>query len=60
MHISIERDKLKEITEQMCDYYCKWPFNTGDQAELNKICEKCPLNSLPENEWPLGYNPYQE
>lgn len=60
MRINIERTKLQEVIEKMCDEYCKWPFNTEDQAELNKICDSCPLNTLPENEWPLGYCPHQE
>ena len=35
-----------EIKQSICDEYCKWPFNTENQKELNEICEKCPLDRL--------------
>ena len=41
---------IEEIKEQICDEYCKWPFITETQADLNEICEKCPMNNLKENE----------
>ena len=36
-----------EIKEAICDEYCRHPFNTETQAELNEICKECPLNELP-------------
>ena len=41
---------LEEVKEEICDEYCKWPFNTEDQAELNVYCAKCPLNRITEDE----------
>ena len=38
--------KIEEIKNDMCDNFCKWPFNTETQADLNEICEKCPLQRL--------------
>lgn len=55
--LQISEDKLCEVKEKMCDEYCKWPFNTETQADLNEICAKCPLNDL---EYPLGVNGWQE
>lgn len=43
---AIEQSRLTEVIEQMCDSYCKYPFNTETQADLNEICEKCPLNTI--------------
>ncbi len=48
--IIIEHKKLVDMTEKMCDGYCKWPFNTETQADLNEICEKCPLNNILNDE----------
>lgn len=40
--------KLEEIKSDMCDNYCKYPFNTETQADLNEICKDCPLSQLEE------------
>jgi len=39
---------IEEIKASICDNYCKWPFNTETQAELNEICKECPLNELSD------------
>ena len=39
-----------EIKEAICDEYCRHPFNTETQAELNEICKECPLNELSDGE----------
>ena len=39
---------ITEIKEAICDEYCRHPFNTETQAELNEICKECPLNELQE------------
>lgn len=39
---------ITEIKEAICDEYCKWPFNTETQAELNEHCAECPLTELEE------------
>ena len=39
---------IQEIKEAMCDEYCKYPFNTETQADLNEICETCPLNKMED------------
>ena len=46
--IKIDRDKLNEAIEAICDEYCKWPFNTETQEDLNVICEECPLRNITE------------
>lgn len=58
--IKMDKDRINEISEAICDRYCKWPFNTETQEELNKICEDCPLYNIYNDEWPLGYCPHQE
>lgn len=55
--IQISDERWNEVKEKMCDGYCKWPFNSETQADLNEICEKCPMNTV---EYPLGYCPHQE
>lgn len=40
---------IKEVAEQMCDVYCRFPFIISEQ-ELNGVCENCPLERfLKEN-----------
>ena len=41
---------ISEIKERICDEYCRHPFNTETQAELNDICKECPLNELSDGE----------
>ena len=40
------KEIIEEVKNDICDNYCKWPFNTETQADLNEICEKCPLKRL--------------
>ena len=42
----IDSARLTDAMEDMCDKYCKYPFNTETQAELNEICQEYPLNNL--------------
>lgn len=44
--VSIKYSKLMEVTERMCDEYCKWPNKARSDAELEDICENCPLNTI--------------
>ena len=36
----------EEAKAEICDNYCRFPFNTEDQEELNAICADCPLSNL--------------
>lgn len=38
---------IEETVSTICDKYCKYPY-TEEQGNLDKICEKCPLNCLTE------------
>lgn len=58
--VTINKRKLDKAMEEMCDSYCKWVFNTETQAELNEICDRCPLSNLIEDKYPFGYCPQQE
>lgn len=58
--IKIDRNRLNDVMEAMCDKYCKFPFNTETQADLNKHCEDCPLNNILVDDYPLGRNDWQE
>ena len=51
--ITIPKDRFNKMLEEICDYYCKWPVNTEDQAQLDRFCEECPLNNI-------DYDPYWE
>ena len=42
---------LEEVTEEMCNKYCKYPNEWDEEAEgcelaESEICENCPLNRL--------------
>ena len=50
MEVTIRKDKLNDVIEAICDEYCKWPFNTETQDDLNRICENCPLNNITVDE----------
>ena len=47
-------DILEDVTQQMCDNYCKYPLmgppeGEGDEwlfASDNSPCNECPLNNL--------------
>ena len=48
MVVNIEYSRLIDVTAKICDEYCKWPFITETQADLNEMCAQCPLNNLME------------
>ena len=39
---------VEEVSEEICDHYCKWPEQYGDDESglLNEKCDGCPLNRL--------------
>lgn len=42
---------LEQVTEEMCDKYCKYPEQWDEEAEgvelsESDICKNCPLNRL--------------
>ena len=37
---------LDDVKSEICDKYCKYPFEVEDEADLDKICENCPLERL--------------
>lgn len=40
-------DIMKEVAEEFCNGYCRFPFLVEDEEELySKHCEKCPINKL--------------
>ena len=47
----ILKKKAEEIASQMCDQYCRFPYENMPQEEIDeKICHYCPLNRLVEYE----------
>ena len=44
--VKIEYSRLIDVTAKICDEYCKWPFNTENQEQLNRFCDECPLNNI--------------
>lgn len=56
---------MDELIEEICDNVCKcreaWD---GDQDEfIDEVCADCPVTRLSETlrqEYPMGFNPYQE
>lgn len=57
MMIQISDERWREVKEQMCDDFCKWPTECPTQGRLDRHCEECPMNTV---EYPLGYCPHQE
>ena len=50
--VNIKYSKLIDVTEQICDKYCKYPSQPGTQEELDDICDKCPLNNIMHDDEP--------
>lgn len=42
---------IDNVKEQMCDEYCKYPYEYEDSEMLEVICNKCPLNRLDGEVW---------
>ena len=36
------------IFDQVCDRFCRYPYETEDQEDLNNICKNCPLTRLAD------------
>lgn len=36
----------KELREQFCDTYCRWPHECHDDESLKHYCNSCPLVRL--------------
>ena len=41
-------DCLEGLAEQICEEYCRWPWECREQEELDVKCAACPLNRLVE------------
>ena len=45
MNNFVTETELEEIKNQMCDKFCRFPFEL-DESELESKCNTCPLNRL--------------
>jgi hypothetical protein len=39
-------DIIEEVVCEICNEYCRFPFEIEDEDELLKKCENCSLNRL--------------
>lgn len=42
-------ETIDEVKKEICDHYCKWPEQFGDEGfkeMLEAKCSECPLNRL--------------
>ena len=42
---------IEEVKDEICQYYCKWPYQWDEEAEGcalddSTLCENCPLGRL--------------
>ena len=37
---------LDDVKSEICDKYCKYPYEIEDEADLDEICKNCPLERL--------------
>jgi len=56
----MDRQELIDVTEIICDKYCKFPVEAPDDNTLEDICNKCPLALLADGKHMEGYCPWQE
>lgn len=48
--IKIDRFRLNDIIEAMCEDYCYYGATTTDPDVLQKHCDECPLNNITGEE----------
>lgn len=46
MTVILSSYQIEKVKEEMCDKYCRFPREL--EADLDEICDKCPLNKLKE------------
>ena len=39
---------LEGLAEQICEEYCRWPWECQEQDQMDEKCAACPLNRLVE------------
>lgn len=44
MHSDCLEQMITEVTEQLCDNYCRWPVTNAEQLESH--CNSCPMERL--------------
>lgn len=37
---------LDEVKQNICDHYCRFPFEVEDQEQMDELCERCPLSRI--------------
>ena len=38
--------EIEQIKEEMCDSFCRVPYEAEDDNEAAELCKLCPLNRL--------------
>jgi hypothetical protein len=38
--------EIEQIKEEMCDSFCRVPYEAEDDNEATELCKLCPLNRL--------------
>lgn len=38
--------EIEQIKEEMCDSFCRVPYEAEDEEEATELCKLCPLNRL--------------
>lgn len=44
MHGNCLEQLVTEVSEQFCDYYCRWPLTNAEL--LDEHCRSCPMDRL--------------
>lgn len=39
-------EMLAELASEICDKYCRYPYEVKTEEDLYEICEDCPVNKL--------------
>ena len=47
----IDRNRINDVIEDMCDHYCMWPEKAVDDYELEDVCDNCPLNNIVNDDY---------
>ena len=42
----MSKEDIEKIREEMCDSFCRVPYEADNEEEATELCKLCPLNKL--------------
>ena len=51
MKVEIEKQRITDCIEKMCEDYCIWPVQATSDESLENHCDECPLNNIYNDDY---------